>query len=135
MTISPASLRLSVAARRLRVAYHVLYRGVLSGAIPAHKEPPAKGWWVRVSDLDAIGRWAETAVRPRPLRPESYLIEQIAAISYVRGLLGLSLRAMARSLGLRPETLSGYAAGKRAAPEAVLAEIKRHAAPRKNTPS
>lgn len=125
MTTSPASIRLSVAARRLRVAYHVLYRGVLSGAIPAHKEPPAKGWWLRVSDLDAIARWAETAVRPRPLRPESYLIEQITTISYVRGLLGLSLRAMARSLGLRPETLSGYAAGKRAAPEAVLAEIKR----------
>jgi hypothetical protein len=120
MTISPTSLRLSVAARRLRVAYHVLYRGVLSGAIPSHKEPPAKGWWVRVSDLDIISAWAEAAVRPRPVPPERYLIDQVRIISYVQGQTGMSLRMMARVLGMPAETLGSYALGKRPVPEGLL---------------
>ncbi len=132
---TPVSIRLSVAARRLRVAYHVLYRGVLSGAIPAHKEPPAKGWWVHVSDLDAIKAWAETAIRPRPVPPERHLIEQVRVISYAQGRTGMSLRAMAERLGLPAETLSGYALGKRMAPEAILDKIKQISTPKKGIDS
>jgi DNA-binding transcriptional MerR regulator len=60
------------------------------------------------------------------MRPERDIIEQARAIGYLQGKAGLSLRGIARLLDLPAETVLCYAVGKRAAPEAVLAEIKRH---------
>lgn len=118
------SLRLTKAAHKLRTPYHVLYRGVLSGELPAHKEPPSKGWWVRVCDLPMIAQWVQTEVRSREPRPAAHIIEQVRTISLVQGQLGLSLRGLAKLLDVPQATLQHYAMGTRPAPQELLETIK-----------
>jgi hypothetical protein len=119
------SLRLTKAAHKLRTPYHVLYRGVLSGELPAHKEPPSKGWWVKVCDLPMIAQWVQTEVRSREPRPAAHIIEQVRTISLVQGQLGLSLRGLAKLLCLPQATLQHYVMGTRPAPPAVIEDIKK----------
>jgi hypothetical protein len=118
------SLRLTKAAHKLRTPYHVLYRGVLSGELPAHKEPPSKGWWVKVCDLPMIAEWVRAEVRSREPRPAAHIIEQVRTISLVQGQLGLSLRGLAKLLDVPQATLQHYAMGTRPAPQELLSQLQ-----------
>lgn len=119
------SLRLTKAAQRLRTPYHVLYRGVLSGLLPAHREPPSKGWWVKVCDLPMIAEWVRAEVRSREPRPAAHIIEQVRVLSLVQGQLGVSERQLARVLDMPYSTLHCYLSGTRPAPPAVIEDVKK----------